>query len=138
MFGVLAGAPVRQPDGRRSAPAVAWEHRSREAGIVGTTRAEWHDRLTRLATAKEAEAEARLADDARPPPGGFATFFTNGGAGNIKGTSLDITHATGKVSYAGRDDCSYSNLNWSAHRVAAHVLGPLNFRLATLVEPKRR
>ena len=42
-------------------------------------------------------------------------FFTTGEAGTIN------------VSYTGRDDCGYGGLIWSAHRVAAHVLGPLNF-----------
>jgi hypothetical protein len=58
---------------------------------------------------------------------GGDVFFTNGEAGNINGKFQDPTHAAGKVSYAGRDDCSYHNLSWSAHRVAAHVRGPLNF-----------
>jgi hypothetical protein len=58
---------------------------------------------------------------------GSDVFFTNGEAGTISGKFQSATHATGKVSYAGRDDCSYHNLGWSAHRVAAHVLGPLNF-----------
>jgi hypothetical protein len=63
------------------------------------------------------------------PDGKFGgdVFFTNGEAGNISGSFHNATHAGGKVSYAGRDDCSYDNLNWAAHRVAAHVLGPLNF-----------
>jgi hypothetical protein len=58
---------------------------------------------------------------------GGGVFFTNGEAGSISGKFLGATHAAGKVSYLGRDDCSYNNLSWSAHRVAAHVLGPLNF-----------
>lgn len=58
---------------------------------------------------------------------GGGVFFTNGEAGNITGTLQGSTHAAGKVSYSGRDDCSYHNLGWSAHRVAAQVLGPLNF-----------
>ncbi len=58
---------------------------------------------------------------------GGDVFFTNGEAGNINGTFHDATHAAGKVSYSGRDDCGYHNLSWAAHRVAAHVLGPLNF-----------
>jgi hypothetical protein len=58
---------------------------------------------------------------------GGDVFFTNGEAGNINGMFQDPTHAAGKVSYSGRDDCGYHNLTWSAHRVAAHVLGPLNF-----------
>ena len=58
---------------------------------------------------------------------GGDVFFTNGEAGNINGKFQDATHAAGKVSYSGRDDCGYHDLNWSAHRVAAHVLGPLNF-----------
>ena len=58
---------------------------------------------------------------------GGDVFFTNGEAGNINGKFQGATHAAGRVSYSGRDDCGYQNLSWSAHRVAAHVLGPLNF-----------
>jgi len=58
---------------------------------------------------------------------GGDVFFTNGEAGNINGKFQGATHAAGKVSYSGRDDCSYHNLSWSVHRVAADVLGPLNF-----------
>lgn len=58
---------------------------------------------------------------------GGGIFFTNGEAGNINGMFQGARHAAGKVSYSGRDDCSYHALSWSAHRVAAHVLGPLNF-----------
>ncbi|MGI8414561.1 MAG: hypothetical protein ACR2QA_19145 [Solirubrobacteraceae bacterium] len=58
---------------------------------------------------------------------GGDVFFTNGEAGNINGKFQGAAHAAGKVSYSGRDDCSYHNLSWSAHRVAASVLGPLNF-----------
>jgi hypothetical protein len=58
---------------------------------------------------------------------GDDVFFTDGEAGNITGEFQSVTHAAGTVSYTGRDDCSYSDLSWSAHRVAASVLGPLNF-----------
>jgi hypothetical protein len=58
---------------------------------------------------------------------GGDVFFTNGEAGNINGKFQGTTHAVGKVSYAGRDDCSYSDLSWATHRAATHVLGPLNF-----------
>jgi hypothetical protein len=58
---------------------------------------------------------------------GGDVFFTNGEAGNLNGKFQGATRAAGKVSYSGRDDCSYHDLSWSAHRVAAHVLGPLNF-----------
>jgi hypothetical protein len=58
---------------------------------------------------------------------GGDVFFTNGEAGNINGKFQDSTHPAGKVSYSGRDDCGYHSLSWSAHRVAARVLGPLNF-----------
>ena len=58
---------------------------------------------------------------------GSDIFFTNGEAGNINGTFHDATHAAGRVSYAGRDDCGYHDLSWASHRVAAHILGPLNF-----------
>ena len=58
---------------------------------------------------------------------GGDVFFTNGEAGNLTGRFQGAIHATGKVSYAGRDDCGYHGLSWTAHRVAAHVLGPLNF-----------
>jgi hypothetical protein len=54
-------------------------------------------------------------------------FFTDGEAGNITGNFQNATHAAGTVSYTGRDDCSYGDLSWSAHRVASRVLGPLNF-----------
>jgi hypothetical protein len=54
-------------------------------------------------------------------------FFTDGEAGNITGEFQGAAQAAGTVSYTGRDDCSYSDLIWSAHRVAASVLGPLNF-----------
>jgi hypothetical protein len=58
---------------------------------------------------------------------GGDVFFTNGEAGNLNGKFQGATQAAGKVSYSGHDDCSYHGLGWSAHRVAAHVLGPLNF-----------
>jgi hypothetical protein len=58
---------------------------------------------------------------------GRDVFFTNGEAGNINGKFRGATRAGGKVSYAGRDDCSYHALSWLAHRVAMHLLGPLNF-----------
>ena len=58
---------------------------------------------------------------------GADIFFTDGEAGNITGKFQSATHAAGTASYTGRDDCSYSDLSWSAHRVAARVLGPLNF-----------
>lgn len=58
---------------------------------------------------------------------GGDVFFTNGEAGNLNGRFLDTKHAVGRVSYSGRDDCSYHALSWSAHRVATHILGPLNF-----------
>jgi hypothetical protein len=58
---------------------------------------------------------------------GGNVFFTDGEAGNITGDFHSATHAAGTVSYTGRDDCSYSDLSWSVHRVAASVLGPLNF-----------
>lgn len=58
---------------------------------------------------------------------GADVFFTDGEAGNIAGAFQSTTRATGKVSYSGRDDCSYHGLKWSAHRIAAHILGPLNF-----------
>jgi len=54
-------------------------------------------------------------------------FFTNGEAGAMSGAFRSVTRAVGSVSYSGRDDCGYSSLHWSAHRVAARVLGPLNF-----------
>jgi hypothetical protein len=53
-------------------------------------------------------------------------FFTSGDAGSISGAFQNATHATGKLAYVGRDDCSY-NVPWSAHRVAANVPGPFNF-----------
>ncbi len=58
---------------------------------------------------------------------GSDVFFTHGEAGNLNGKFQGATHAVGKVSYSGRDDCSYHDLSWSAHLLAAHVLGPLNF-----------
>jgi len=54
-------------------------------------------------------------------------FFTDGEAGNITGGFQSATQSAGTISYTGRDDCSYTDLSWSAHRVAARVLGPLNF-----------
>ena len=64
VFGVLAGAPVRQPDGRRScprrrlgAPLARGRRRRHDAAPSGTTAS------PALAAAKEGEAEARLADD---------------------------------------------------------------------------
>lgn len=62
VFAVLAGAPVRRPGGGL-VPSVAWERRSREAGLVGTSRDEWQARLAELAAAKEEAAEARRAED---------------------------------------------------------------------------
>jgi hypothetical protein len=63
------------------------------------------------------------------PDGRFGgdVFFTNGEAGNLSGRFPGVAHATGNVSYSGRDDCGYHGLSWSAHRVATQVLGPLNF-----------
>ena len=58
---------------------------------------------------------------------GADVFFTNGEAGNINGKFRGATRAAGTVSYSGRDDCSYHGLSWSAYRVIAHGLGPLNF-----------
>lgn len=62
VFSVLAGAPVRRPAGGL-VPSVAWERRSREAGLVGTSREEWQARLAGLAATKEEAAEARRAED---------------------------------------------------------------------------
>ena len=62
MFAILGGAPVRSV-GIGNVPSVAWERLSREAGVVGTARADWDVQLTRLAQEKQQEAEAKEADD---------------------------------------------------------------------------
>lgn len=62
VFRILAGAPVRTAAGR-PVPAVAWERLSRDAGVVGTSRTEWHDRLTSYAAGRQEEARAKEADD---------------------------------------------------------------------------
>jgi len=56
LFTLLAGAPVRTPDGRR-VPTSAWERVSREAGVVAGP-GQWDVRLAALAAAQHAEAEA--------------------------------------------------------------------------------
>ena len=62
VFAILGGAPVRSV-GIGTVPSVAWERLSREAGVVGTARADWDVQLTRLAQEKQQEAEAKEADD---------------------------------------------------------------------------
>ncbi|MEX0657494.1 MAG: PD-(D/E)XK nuclease family protein, partial [Egibacteraceae bacterium] len=61
LMGLLAGAPVRGPDGRWIA-AGAWERISREAGIV-RGRGEWADKLAWFATDKRHRAAVEDATD---------------------------------------------------------------------------
>src|SRR4029079_14857445 len=61
-FAILGGAPVRSA-GIGNVPSVAWERLSREAGVVGTARADWEVQLSRLAQERQQEAEAKEADD---------------------------------------------------------------------------
>jgi RecB family exonuclease len=62
VFAILAGAPLRSA-GSGVVPSVAWERLSREAGIIGLSRADWDARLTHLAAEKQRDADVQHADD---------------------------------------------------------------------------
>lgn len=44
-------------------------------------------------------------------------FDTDGEAGHVTGRFTSVTQATGTLSLTGRDDCSFSGVTWSSHRV---------------------